>query len=69
MNDTLNVPCATTVNSTMFKGYVGSYALEVWSLYDFHDALVRWCIAWMMQTLMWMILIYMLPAIWYIPRH
>jgi len=40
MNDTLNVPCATTVNSTMFKGYVGSYTLEVWSLYAFHDSLV-----------------------------
>jgi len=24
LNDTLNVPCATTVNSTMIKGYVGS---------------------------------------------
>jgi len=39
-NDTLNVRCATTVNSTMFQGYVGSYALEVWSLYAFHDSLL-----------------------------
>jgi hypothetical protein len=28
------------LNSTTFHGYVGSYALEVWSLYAFHDSLL-----------------------------